>query len=62
MTHIGQPGNDYLNGVRCEVKNCHYHDHNHFCTAPEIKVGPQFANTSADTICATFKPGQNSGQ
>ncbi len=46
------------NGVTCEVANCHYHDGQRYCTADKISVGPSYANSSADTICATFKPGK----
>lgn len=46
---------DILNGVRCEVSNCTFNEHK-ACSAKEIKVGPQFAASSSDTICATFKP------
>ncbi len=43
-------------GIRCDVKNCHYHGANDSCTAQEIKVGPQYASSSADTVCVTFRP------
>lgn len=42
--------------IGCDVKNCHYHDSSNYCTAEQINVGPVSAATSADTICATFKP------
>ena len=45
-------------GVSCEVANCHYHDGKSHCTADRINVGPGYANSSADTICATFKTGK----
>lgn len=48
----------HIHGITCDVKNCYYHDSSCCCTADEIRVGPQHANTSADTICATFKPKQ----
>lgn len=44
-----------LYGVHCDVTNCHYNDQKS-CTASNIKVGPQYAASSADTICSTFKP------
>lgn len=44
-----------LHGIRCDVTNCHYNDQQ-CCVANEIKVGPQYAASSADTVCATFKP------
>ncbi len=43
-------------GITCDVTNCHYHHSGGTCSAEKIKVGPQYAASSADTICATFKP------
>ena len=43
-------------GITCDVKNCQYHTGECHCTAEMIKVGPNFACSSAETICATFKP------
>ena len=42
-------------GITCDVKNCQYHSGECNCTAEMIKVGPNFACTSAETVCATFK-------
>ena len=42
-------------GIRCDDKNCVYHDCETYCMAGEIAVGPSNATTSADTACATFK-------
>ncbi|MBE6700522.1 MAG: DUF1540 domain-containing protein [Ruminococcaceae bacterium] len=42
-------------GISCMVKNCVYHDGEKNCMTKEISVGPHHANSSADTICATFK-------
>lgn len=41
--------------IYCDVKNCHYHGGDKLCTAKDIQVGPHFAVSSNDTICATFK-------
>ena len=41
--------------ILCDVTNCVYNDDNKRCTADRIKVGPQYASSSADTICVTFK-------
>ena len=46
-------------GINCNVNNCYYHDGNCYCTAEKIAVGPSNATTSADTLCATFKPKEN---
>ncbi len=42
-------------GVGCDVKNCIYHDGDHYCTAEKIAVGPSYATSCTDTVCATFK-------
>ncbi|MBR6633068.1 MAG: DUF1540 domain-containing protein [Clostridia bacterium] len=52
-------GTKHNEGITCMVKNCAYHDGECYCDAKEISVGPSHANTSADTICATFKPRAN---
>lgn len=45
-----------IKGVCCDVKNCVHHDGSDCCTAGEITVGPSYATTSHDTVCATFQP------
>ena len=44
-----------IQGVVCDVKNCVHHDGECYCAAKEISVGPTYAISSADTVCATFK-------
>ncbi len=46
---------EHIKGIRCDVKNCIYHDCETYCMAGEIAVGPCDATSSADTICATFQ-------
>ncbi|MBQ4043874.1 MAG: DUF1540 domain-containing protein [Clostridia bacterium] len=46
----------HLKGVACDVKSCSFHDGDCYCTAERISVGPSFASTSGETVCATFKP------
>ncbi|MBE6633916.1 MAG: DUF1540 domain-containing protein [Ruminococcaceae bacterium] len=46
----------HLKGIKCDVKNCYYHTADVYCTAEQISVGPSNADTSGDTLCATFKP------
>lgn len=41
--------------IVCDVTNCVYNNDQRHCTANEIKVGPQYASSSADTLCVTFK-------
>ena len=45
----------HISGIVCNVSNCVHHDCETHCTAKEIAVGPSFATTSQDTICATFR-------
>ena len=45
----------HLRGVTCDVKNCSYHDGDCYCTAHKINVGPTYATSCTDTVCATFK-------
>ncbi len=45
-----------LKGVCCDACNCIHHGQDHSCHADEISVGPHNACCSAETICATFKP------
>lgn len=47
--------NQHNKGVVCDVRNCAYHDGNNYCTAAKISVGPSFATSCTDTVCATFK-------
>ena len=47
------------NRVKCNVSNCEFHDKAGLCCAKEIEVGPHYANSSNDTICATFKANEH---
>ena len=51
----GQGHDQGQSRIRCGVTNCVYNDSQKYCTARQIKVGPQFASSSADTVCVTFK-------
>lgn len=42
-------------GVMCDVINCVYHNGEDTCTAEKITVGPSYATSCTDTVCATFK-------
>ena len=42
-------------GISCDVKNCQYHEGDCYCTAEKIAVGPSYATSCTDTVCATFK-------
>ncbi len=46
----------HIRGIKCDVRNCAYHDGDSFCTAKTIAIGPSYAKACADTVCATFKP------
>ncbi len=45
----------HIKGVVCSVKNCIYHDTDGYCTASTINIGPGYADSCTDTVCATFK-------
>lgn len=40
--------------VKCDVKNCKYHNTEGTCSAGSIEVGPSHAATTSDTVCRTF--------
>ena len=46
---------DHIQGIKCDVRNCMYHDCETYCTANQISVGPCNATSSTETVCATFK-------
>jgi hypothetical protein len=46
--------------IQCGVANCQYQNGGK-CSAKQVRVGPQYANSSADTVCDTFKPAQSDG-
>ncbi len=45
-------------GIICDVRNCMYHDGVGRCMAEQIAVGPTYATSASDTVCATFRPKQ----
>ena len=47
-----KPSKEHLKGIKCEVKNCVYHDCDTYCTAHQIAVGNAPA---ANAACDTFK-------
>ena len=49
------PNSPILPGVDCDVVNCEYNKDSKKCHAKHIKVGPQSAVTTGDTVCDTFK-------
>ncbi len=42
--------------IICGVVNCRWHDGVSRCKAPSVEVGPGYAKSSVDTVCATFEP------
>ena len=48
-------GKKKLKNVACDVKNCLYNDLAGHCTAKNIAVGPTYATSCTDTVCATFR-------
>ncbi len=47
---------EHIGGISCNAKNCVYNDGQEYCTAPRINIGPSYAVSSMETVCATFKP------
>ncbi len=45
-----------IKGITCDVRNCVHHGCDNCCTAGQISVGPSYAISSSETVCATFKP------
>ena len=43
---------EHIKGIKCDVKNCVYHDCDTHCTANMIAVGKTGAT---DAVCDTFK-------
>ena len=50
----GSPKN-VIQGITCDVVTCQYHHGNGQCCAGHIKVGPNQAEVSRETLCTTFK-------
>ena len=46
---------EHIEGISCNVKNCVHHDGENYCTLDKINVGPSYATSSIDTVCASFK-------
>jgi len=46
------------NGIVCDVRNCVHHDGRSHCNAEQITIGPTYATSCTDTVCATFKQKQ----
>lgn len=47
---------EHIRGIRCDVSSCAYHDGVSFCTADQVKIGPSYAVSSTETVCATYRP------
>ncbi len=45
-----------IKGITCDVRNCVHHDCNNGCTAGNVSIGPSYALSSSETVCATFQP------
>ena len=45
-----------IKGISCDVSNCAFHGKENSCHANCISVGPSYAQSSSETVCATFKP------
>ena len=47
---------NHIEGIKCNVEHCAYHNGKNDCYAGCISVGPNNAESSSETVCATFKP------
>ena len=56
MQDQNQSSHKSIKGIVCDVRNCVYHGEENCCCAGKIAVGPTYANSSAETVCATFRP------
>ncbi|MDT8716181.1 DUF1540 domain-containing protein [Clostridium sp. 19966] len=45
-----------LQGVKCVVSSCYYHNGNNHCSASGIEIAPRDAHTPHETDCSTFTP------
>ncbi len=54
----GKKQNKPIKNVACDVISCAYHDGISSCTAKQISIGPFEAQNCYDTVCATYKPRQ----
>lgn len=60
MFGTNDSGKNKLSGVSCSVSSCQFHSSASSCSAPGIKVEPEHANDTSETLCSTYKhkPGQ----
>lgn len=47
---------EHIRSLKCDVSSCAFHDGTSFCTAREVKIGPSYAVSSTETVCATYRP------
>lgn len=53
-----EKSNTPLQGVKCVVNTCYYHDKSDYCSASKIEIAPRNAKNSNETDCNTFVPVQ----
>lgn len=46
---------DHIDGIRCDVESCAYHDGERFCTADGVSIGRQLADSLSETCCKTYR-------
>lgn len=46
---------EIIQGVKCVVNTCHYHNEGNKCGAGTIEIAPKNASNSEETDCNTFK-------
>ncbi len=46
---------EHIDGIRCDVESCAYHDGERFCTANGVSIGMQLADSLSETCCRTYR-------
>ena len=53
-----EKSNNHINGVKCVVSSCYYHENGDYCNAAKIEIQPKNASDTQETDCATFVPNE----
>lgn len=46
---------EHIEGIKCDVKSCAFHDGDNYCCAKEITVGKIYAVNRTETVCSTYR-------
>lgn len=45
----------HIEGIKCDVKSCAFHDGDSYCCANGVAIGPSYAKLTTETVCATYR-------